>query len=132
MSIRLRLALWYTAVLAVTLIVFSLLLYFLMARHLIDEGDASIASRAQHIASTIRVDGAAPPTLPNVELPPIDAFESLGVYVQVVQTDGTAVARSDNLGGVTVHTYPSSWFYGKLVAWWLRKRLAYFGQRIRS
>ena len=99
MSIRLRLALWYTAVLGITLIVFSLLLYFLMARHLIDEGDASIASRAQHIASTIRVDGAAPPTLPHVELPPIDAFESPGIYVQVVQTDGTAVAHSDNLGG---------------------------------
>lgn len=99
MSIRLRLALWYTSVLGVTLIVFGLLLYFLMARHLIDEGDANIASRAQHIASTVRVDAAAPPTLSHVELPPIDAFESPGVYVQVVQTDGLVVARSDNLGG---------------------------------
>ena len=99
MSIRLRLALWYTAVLGVTLIVFGLLLYFLMARHLIDESDVSIASRAQHIASAIRVDAAAPPTLSHVELPPIDAFESPGVYVQVVQTDGVVVAHSDNLGG---------------------------------
>ncbi|MBI4319617.1 MAG: HAMP domain-containing protein [Chloroflexi bacterium] len=99
MSIRMRLALWYTSVLAVTLIVFGLLLYFLMARHLIDESDASIASRAQHIASTVRVDVAAPPTLQHVELPPIDAFESPGVYVQVVQTDGVVVAHSDNLGG---------------------------------
>lgn len=98
MSIRLRLALWYTSVLGVTLIVFAMLLYFLMARHLIDEGDASIATRAQHIASTVRVDATAPPTLSHVELPPIDAFESPGVYVQVVQTDGLVVARSGNLG----------------------------------
>ncbi|MBI4317198.1 MAG: hypothetical protein HY675_01805 [Chloroflexi bacterium] len=93
MSIRLRLALWYTSVLGVTLIVFGLLLYFLMARHLIDESDASIASRAQHIASAVRINVAAPPTLQHVELPPIDAFESPGVYVQVVQTDGVVVAH---------------------------------------
>ena len=99
MSIRLRLALWYTSVLVVTLIVFGVLLYFLMARHLIDQQDESIATRAQHVASTIRVVAAAPPTLQHVELPPIDAFESPGVYVQVVQSDGAIAARSDNLGG---------------------------------
>ncbi len=99
MSIRLRLALWYTSVLGVTLIIFSVALYMLMARHVIDENDASIATRAQHIASTVRIDTAAPPTLSHVELPPIDAFESAGVYVQIVQTDGVVVAHSDNLGG---------------------------------
>ncbi len=99
MSIRLRLALWYTAVLGVTLVVFSLLLYYLMAQHLIGELDEAISTRARHIVSTIRVDEQAPPTLDHVELPPIDAFESPGIYVQVVQTDGKVVARSDNLGG---------------------------------
>ena len=99
MSIRLRLALWYTAVLGVTLIVFSLLLYLIMARHLIDEADEGIASRAQHIVSTIRVDAAVPGALARVELPPIDAFEAPGVYVQVVQVNGGVVAHSDNLGG---------------------------------
>ncbi|MBI2954638.1 MAG: HAMP domain-containing protein [Chloroflexi bacterium] len=99
MSIRFRLALWYTSVLALTLIVFGAALYLLMERHLIDEGDNSIVSRAHHISSTIRVDAAAPPTLQHVELPPINAFESPGVYVQVAQTDGAVVARSGNLGG---------------------------------
>lgn len=99
MSIRLRLALWYTAVLGVTLIIFSLLLYLIMARHLIDEADEGIASRAQHIVSTIRVDAAVPGALTRVELPPIDAFEAPGVYVQVVQVNGGVVAHSDNLGG---------------------------------
>lgn len=98
MSIRLRLALWYTSVLAAMLLVFGVPVYYLMAQHLIAEGDANIARRALHIASTVRVDAAAPPTLQHVELPPIDAFESPGVYVQVVQTDGVVVARSDNLG----------------------------------
>lgn len=105
MSIHLRLALWCSAVLAVTLVVFSLMLYYLMDRHLVDQGDADIASRAHHIASTIRVDLAAPLTLEHVELPPIDAFESPGIYVQVLQLDHTVVARSDNLGG---HELPVS------------------------
>lgn len=99
MSIRLRLAAWYTAVLAVTLVVFSLVLYFIMERHLVDEADNGIASRAQHIASTIRVDSSTPEHLKQVELPPIDAFEAPGVYVQVVDSNGILVAHSDNLNG---------------------------------
>lgn len=99
LSIRLRLAIWYSAVLGVTLVVFSLLLYLLMERHLIDEVNASIATRAQHIAGAMRVDAAEPPTLQTVRLPPMDAFESPGVYVQVIQADGAVIARSDNLGG---------------------------------
>src|SRR3989304_9007648 len=99
MSIRLRLALWYTAALGVVLIVFSLLLYVVMERHLVGWGDETISSRAQHIAGTVRVEFAALPALQRVELPPIDAFESPGIYVQVVQTNGTIVAHSDNLGG---------------------------------
>ncbi|MCL4553204.1 MAG: ATP-binding protein [Candidatus Marsarchaeota archaeon] len=99
MSIRLRLGLWYTAVLGLILVVFSLLVYFVMDRHFIDEGDQDISSRAQHVASSIRVDTTTFPSLQRVELPPIDAFESPGVYVQVTQIDGTVVAHSDNLGG---------------------------------
>src|SRR3989304_9763323 len=99
MSIRLRLALWYTAALGVVLIVFSLLLYVVMERHLVGEGDETISSRAQHIAGTVRVEFAALPARQRVELPPIDAFESPGIYVQVVQTNVTVVAHSDTLGG---------------------------------
>ncbi len=98
MSIRLRLALWYTVVLGLILIVFSLLLYFVMERHFVDQGDQSISSRAQHVASSMRADTATFPALTKVELPPIDAFESPGIYVQVIQTDGAIVAHSDNLG----------------------------------
>jgi len=104
-SIHLRLALWCSAVLAVTLVVFGSTLYYLMEGNLVEQGDANIASRAHHIASTIRVDPAAPLTLDHVELPPIDAFESPGIYVQVLQPDHTVVARSDNLGG---HEIPVS------------------------
>ena len=102
MSIRLRLALVYTAVLGVILVVFSLLLYLVMERQLVEEGDDAVASRAQHIASTIRVDATAPASKQRVELPPINAFESPGIYVQVVQTDGSLIARSDNLGDQTL------------------------------
>ncbi|MBI4300169.1 MAG: HAMP domain-containing protein [Chloroflexi bacterium] len=99
MSIRLRLALWYTAVLAVTLIAFSSLLYFLMVQHLIGERDESIASRARHIAGSVNVVAAESDVVQRIELPPIDVFESPGVFVQVVQRDGVVVAHSDSLGG---------------------------------
>lgn len=98
MSIRLRLALWYTGVLGFTLIVSSLLVYFLMEHHLVAQIDDSIISRAQHISGTIRVIDTPSSSLQGVELPPINTFESPGVYVQVVQADGVIVARSDNLG----------------------------------
>ncbi len=99
MSIHLRLALWYSAVLAITLVLFGLTLYIVRERDLTEAGDNEIASRAHHIASTVRFDFTSRPTLAHVELPPIDAFESPGVYVQVLHTDYSVAARSDNLGG---------------------------------
>ncbi len=98
MAIRLRLALWYTGVLAFTLVVFGLLVYFVMSRHLIAESDDGITSRAHHIASTIRVTSSAGGGGLAAELPPIDAFESPSIHIQVLRPDGSLLARSDNLG----------------------------------
>lgn len=103
MSIRLRLALLYSAVLATSLILSNFLLYELMARHFYALADESVASFAHHVASTIlaptQSSTATSPSLENLVLPPIDAFAGPGVYVRVLGTDGLAVARSSNLRG---------------------------------
>lgn len=102
MSIRLRLALLYTAVLATTLVLSNLVLYGLMARHFHELADESVAEYASHVASTIQVPAqaatAASSSLHNLLLPPIDAFAGPGVYVQVLGADGLPIARSSNLG----------------------------------
>jgi hypothetical protein len=52
-SIRLRLALLYAAVLATTLVLSNLVLYGLMERHFQQLADESVAEFAHHVASTI-------------------------------------------------------------------------------
>lgn len=104
LSIRLRLALLYAAVLATTLVLSSLVLYVLMVRHFQELADESVAEFAHHVASTVQVQAqtpgaATPPSLHNVLLPPVDAFAAPGVYVQVLGADGSPIARSSNLDG---------------------------------
>ncbi|MBI2907390.1 MAG: HAMP domain-containing histidine kinase [Chloroflexi bacterium] len=99
MSIRLRLALWYTSVLVAVLVVFSSVLYLVMDVRLVNEADDAVAARAHHIAGAIRARPSASSGILHIELPSIDAFESPGVYVQVVEAPTrSVVARSASLG----------------------------------
>ena len=59
LSIQLRLTLWYSAVLAVSLIVFGVLLYVTMDHALEAESDRQLALQAREIAGTSRVRSAA-------------------------------------------------------------------------
>ncbi|MCL5074667.1 MAG: ATP-binding protein [Chloroflexi bacterium] len=96
MSIRLRLALWYTLILGVSLLVFGLGLYFLMARHLNTMAERSIKDRAEHIEVALEI--ASSSRMPFI-LPPLDAFESPGVYVVVLDPQGATMGSSTNLEG---------------------------------
>jgi len=53
MSIRLRLTLWYTAVLALTLIAFSMVLYVIQARYTLSTQRRDLALEAQRIAAGV-------------------------------------------------------------------------------
>jgi len=102
LSIRLRLAAWYTGVLALSLFVFGLLLYFHTQDHLMDMGNESIVSRANHLAASIESEPPASLDYGTLEIPSIDAFQSAGIYVQVFDGDGRVLARSSNLGDYTL------------------------------
>lgn len=97
MSVRLRLTLLYTGVLALTLTVFAAIVYLNMARALYRETDQGIYTMAQSVVKSIKINNSPFP-LREVLLPNIDVFSSPGTYLQVVDAEGRLVSHSGNLG----------------------------------
>lgn len=104
MSIRIRLALWYGAIFGAALLVFGLLIYGLMARHLEQMVDDGVATQANSLAGAIRAanQGMMMPHGGAVVIPAVDAFAGPEMYVQVLSTDGGVLMRSSNLEGRTL------------------------------
>jgi len=99
-SIRIRLTIWYTAVLAATLIAFGLLLYSLLSQTMHGQVDGELGSRAEQIASYIETQSNPLQMLidRSVELPPVDVFSGSDIFVQILDLGGDVRARSANLG----------------------------------
>ena len=98
MSIRLRLTVWYTLVLATVLAVVGLFLYWLMAQNLLGSVNRTLRTRADDVWNSIRVVEPAPLRLHQILLPDFDVFSSPGIYYEVVDASGRVVARSTSLG----------------------------------
>lgn len=96
-SIRLRLTLWYSVVLAVSLLGFGLLLYVILDHALEAAADQNLAYQAREIAGTSRVREGYQPGTHWIVLPDVDVFSSPNVYVQVASLEGEIQARSGNL-----------------------------------
>ena len=109
MSIRLRLTLWYVALLAIILITFSGALYAVLSLSLFNEVDRGLESRAAEVSNSLSTTLEVQ-TEPRVfilrggrlTLPTADAFSTPGVFVQITTLDGIAITRSDNLGSQTL------------------------------
>ena len=97
LSIRLRLTLWYSAVLAISLIGFGLLLYVLLDHTLQAEADRQLAIQAREIAANSRVREQAEPGQFLISLPELDVFASPNIYAQAITLQGVIQARSGNL-----------------------------------
>ncbi len=98
MSLRLRLTLFFTLVLAASLLAFSGLLYLMLERALDLDLDHTIASKAEDIARTSRIRGEFPVRPRRIRLPHIDAFASPEIYIQLLDPEGQVLDRSANLG----------------------------------
>ena len=98
MSIRLRLGLWYSGLAAATIVIFSLLVYSLLARHQLGEEQEEVLLRAQQLQAVMQADAHLPLHSRDRVLLYINAIASPGIYVQLVDLNGNIVARSDNLG----------------------------------
>jgi heavy metal sensor kinase len=98
MSLRLQLTLFFTAVLAASLLAFSALLYVLLERSLALDVDQVLASKAEDIARTSRLQNESAPRSRRIRLPYIDAFATSDIYIQLLDASGQLVERTGNLG----------------------------------
>jgi signal transduction histidine kinase len=71
------------------------ILYFFMDRHFNGMVEQNITTRAAHIVASMGGEGSPSERV----LPPLDAFETPGVFVQVVSPDGAVLKSSANLEG---------------------------------
>ncbi len=108
MSIRLRLTLWYTALLGATLIFFSVLVYSALATNL--QAQIVQDSRSQAIAIARTISGQIESELATMERGSQIRFPSMNFFisslgVQLVGLDGTIIKQSSNLANVVVPGY---------------------------
>jgi two-component system, OmpR family, sensor kinase len=103
MSIRLRLTLWYTLMLSVTVGVFALAFYVFLARSLRQEVDQTLALRAAQVRGVVRPiverEGLDAITARDLARAPLEELATPGVYVEVLAADGRLLAASDELQG---------------------------------
>ncbi len=105
MTIRLRLTLWYTALLGATLIFFSVVLYSALSNSLWTQVQWNMERQGQEVATFLSdqmekdLDRMNDPR--QLQLPMAKLFIG-SVGVQVVRMDGMVAMRSSNLGSMTV------------------------------
>ncbi len=88
MTLRARLTLWYTAVLALVLLAFGLAVYALLSLSLIRQIDATLNSAADEIRLAFRRE------VEGIRLPPMALDLSANVYVQIWDTGGNLVVQN--------------------------------------
>lgn len=91
MSIRLRLTLLYSLILALTLIVFSVTLYVTQARTILRDSKEDLAGRADYYIDKhlVHQTSTNPPPLPRPKI---------GTFIQLRSVTGDVLERSPNLG----------------------------------
>ena len=102
MPLRLRLALFGAAVVALALLVFGLLLYALLARGVSTNQDDLLRTRARQAALT-----AGDIQTPQPQIAPADLGSSSEVFVEVMTPDGSVVYTTGVLDGLPPSAPPS-------------------------
>lgn len=106
MTIRLRLTLWYTALLGATLIFFSVVVYSALSTNLSNQQIEDSERQANVVAVAIaeQLEQAARGDVDQIEFPDLNYFAT-GVGVQVIGLDGTLIKQSNNLMNMAVPGY---------------------------
>jgi heavy metal sensor kinase len=130
MSLRLRLTLFFTVVLAASLLALSALLYVMLDHTLALDVDHAIAGKAEDVARTSRIRGEYPIRPRRIRLPHIDAFAAPEIYIQLLNPEGQVVDRSANLGEHQLPLTPDALEEGRQGNPWY-DTLALSGQTLR-
>jgi len=102
-SLRFRLTLWYTAVVAGTLVLSGAALYLLVLLTLSAQADQVTAGLARDLARAVQVRHTPPPGALVVALPRTTVFGATDTFAQVADLGtGRVVARSATLSGQTL------------------------------
>lgn len=94
MSIRLRLALWYSGILTAVITLFGLVVWFLLALILTNQIDSRLRQTADQVLRNSNVTS----DLSVLTIPSLDIFQADGLYIQVLDKDGDITGMSPNLG----------------------------------
>jgi two-component system OmpR family sensor kinase len=94
MSIRLRLTLLYIAILALTLIAFSVGLYVIQSQATLEATKAALARQVQEMANGVRRFTPRPDSAVSTTMP--------GRWTQIRSLDGTVLRRTADLGDTTL------------------------------
>ncbi|HEX7057092.1 MAG TPA: HAMP domain-containing sensor histidine kinase [Bacilli bacterium] len=97
MTIRLRLTLWYSTILAITLLLFGVALYLFLSVQLNADAKETLRTYAMEVKGNIRKVEFPQLGLVKVELPPLTDFKYSDIYIQAYLSNGS-VTRSSNLG----------------------------------
>lgn len=101
MPIRWRLTLWFALVLGGILILSGTVVHILLQSYLTNEVDDRLKVNSARVHGTLN-----PEQMPELldydvihsRLPPVNEFASPGVYIQLIDSNGNVVVKSDNLG----------------------------------
>jgi signal transduction histidine kinase len=110
MSIRLRLTLLYSAILALTLIAFGTILYVTQSRATFDSIRADLVRQASFVANAGQPRPAPPEGWPSPALPPSGELPDPnsanrtrpGRWTQILSLDGTVITQTPDLSGTSL------------------------------
>ena len=98
-SVRVRLTLWYTLLLAGTVVGLGAALYFLLVRTLATQADQDVSTTTLAVARAIGIERDNRTGQVDLRLPELSVLGDADTFVQVVDLrTGEVVARSANLG----------------------------------
>jgi len=104
-SLRARLTAWHLSVLGATMVLFSCVLYSLLARDLYSQVDQSLVERATQVRRVLdhgdRFQGG---TEDAIDIPPPDTFAFADTLVQITDSGGKVLGSSDALHGRALPT----------------------------
>ncbi len=97
MPVRIRLTFWYTFLLGIILVTFSILLYLVLKFSLHAQVDRNLKDRAQQVGAGIEARTVIDLETGEVFLPQLNIFSSPSIFIQVIRIDGSLVSSTSNL-----------------------------------
>jgi len=100
MPIRWRLTLWFSLVVLAIVVATNAAVYIQLSKYLMKEADSNLDVYTSRVHGTLlpsSIDQPLDYSVVHSQLPPINEFSSPGIYIQLIDSTGAAVVKSDNL-----------------------------------